>query len=127
MVSALKFGRLKYSKPSFRLFQVLILFLPGILRRRLLVPAGTLQMSRLVRALDDKEVVERLRSSVKRAGGQSAFAKQAGVDRTHLNYVLNGKRPPSWSIIDALNLGIVYVALDRYRYSCSQAATAGPL
>ena len=31
-------------------------------------------MSRLVRVLDDKDVVERLRSIVKSAGGQSAFA-----------------------------------------------------
>jgi hypothetical protein len=36
------------------------------------------------------------------------------MDRTHLNHVLNGKRLPSWSIIDALNLGIVFVALDQY-------------
>ena len=72
-------------------------------------------MSRLVRVLDDKDVVERLRLSVKRAGGQSAFARQTGMDRTHVNHVLNGKRLPSWSIIDALNLGIVYVALDQYR------------
>jgi len=71
-------------------------------------------MSRLVRVLDDNDVVERLRLSVKRAGGQSAFARQTGIDRTHLNHVLNGKRLPSWSIIDALNLGIVFVALDQY-------------
>ena len=71
-------------------------------------------MSQLVRALDDKDVVEQLRLRVKRAGGQSAFARQTGVDRTHLNHVLNGRRLPSWTIIDALNLGIVYVALDRY-------------
>jgi DNA-binding phage protein len=71
-------------------------------------------MSRLVRVLDDNDVLERLRLSVKRAGGQSAFARQTGMDRTHLNHVLNGKRLPSWSIIDALNLGVVYVPLDQY-------------
>jgi DNA-binding phage protein len=71
-------------------------------------------MSRLVRVLDDNDVLERLRLSVKRAGGQSAFARQTGMDRTHLNHVLNGKRLPSGSIIDALNLGIVFVALDQY-------------
>jgi DNA-binding phage protein len=67
-----------------------------------------------ISALDDKDVVERLRLRVKKAGGQSAFAKQTGLDRTHLNHVLNGKRLPSWSIIDALNIGVVYVALDQY-------------
>ena len=72
-----------------------------------------MQMSRLVRVLDDKDVVERLHSSVNRAGGQSAFAKQTGVNRAHLNLVLTGKRLPTWSIINALSLGVVYVALDQ--------------
>jgi DNA-binding phage protein len=71
-------------------------------------------MSRLVRVLDDNDVVECLRSSVKMAGGQSAFARQTGIDRTHLNHTLTGKRLPSWSIIDALNLGVVYVTLNQY-------------
>jgi len=70
-------------------------------------------MARLARVLDDRDVVELLHSSVKKAGGQVAFAHQTGVDRTHLNRVLTGKRLPSWSIIDALNLGVVYVALDQ--------------
>jgi DNA-binding phage protein len=68
-------------------------------------------MPRLVRVFDDKDVVERLRLSVKKAGGQSAFARQTGVDRSHLNHVLTGKRLPTSSILKSLNLGIVYVAL----------------
>jgi DNA-binding phage protein len=71
-------------------------------------------MSRLIRALDDNDVVERLRYSVEKAGGQSAFAGQTGIDRTHLNHTLTGKRLPSWSIVDALNLGVVYVPLGQY-------------
>jgi DNA-binding phage protein len=70
-------------------------------------------MSRIVRVLDDKDVVERLRSIVKRAGGQTAFARQTGVDRTYLNHLLTGKRLPTSSILRALNLGIVYVALGK--------------
>jgi DNA-binding phage protein len=66
---------------------------------------------RLVRVLDDKDVVERLHSSVKRAGGQSVFARRTGVDWANLNHVLTGKRLPTSSILKALNLGIVYVAL----------------
>ena len=77
------------------------------------IEVGPKQMSRLVRVLDDNDVVERLRLSVKRAGGQSAFARQTGVSRAHLNRVLSGKRLPSRSIINALNLGVVYVALDQ--------------
>src|SRR5580704_4211329 len=75
------------------------------------IEVGRGQMSRLVRVLDDKDVVERLRLIVKRAGGQSAFARQTGVDRAVLNHVLTGKRLPTSSILKALNLGIVYVAL----------------
>jgi DNA-binding phage protein len=75
------------------------------------IEVGRKQMSRLVRVFDDKDVVELLHSSVKRAGGQSAFARQTGVDRTHLNHVLTGKRLPTSSILKSLNLGIVYVAL----------------
>jgi DNA-binding phage protein len=75
------------------------------------IEVGRKQMSRLVRVLDDKDLVERLHSSVKRAGGQSAFARHTGVNRVHLNLVLAGKRLPTSSILKALNLGIVYVAL----------------
>jgi hypothetical protein len=74
------------------------------------IEVGRKQMSRLVRVLDDKDVVERLHSSVKRAGGQTAFARQTGVDRANLNHVLTGKRLPT-SSLKVLNLGIVYVTL----------------
>jgi hypothetical protein len=77
------------------------------------IEVGRKQMSRLVRVLDDNDVVELLRSSVRKAGGQTAFASQIGLDRTHLNRVLIGKRLLSWTIIDTLNLGVVYVPLDR--------------
>jgi DNA-binding phage protein len=78
-----------------------------------LIEVGPKQMSRIVRVLDDKDLVERLHSSVNRAGGQSAFARQTGANRVHLNLVLAGKRLPTSSIIDALNLGVVYVPLDK--------------
>jgi DNA-binding phage protein len=77
------------------------------------IEVGRKQMSRLVRVLDDKDLVERLHSSVKRAGGQTAFARRTGVNRVHLNLVLTGKRLPTSSILKALNLGIVYVALSQ--------------
>ena len=60
------------------------------------------------RALDDDDVRKLLHSRVESAGGQSAFARQTGVDRAHLNRVLKGMRPPTLSILDALNLRIVY-------------------
>jgi hypothetical protein len=67
-----------------------------------------------VRVLDDDDLVKLLSSRVKSAGGQSAFARQYGLERTYLNRVLSGKKPPRWrSILDALNLRIVYVPVER--------------
>jgi hypothetical protein len=61
------------------------------------------------RFFDDDDVLKLLHSRVKSAGGQSdAFARQTGVDRARLNKVLNGMKPPALSILDALNLRIVY-------------------
>jgi transcriptional regulator with XRE-family HTH domain len=59
--------------------------------------------------LDNKGVVRLLHAAVKRAGSQRAFAARMGLERSHLNSVLHGKRPPSESIIKALNLRIVYL------------------
>jgi DNA-binding transcriptional regulator YdaS (Cro superfamily) len=67
-----------------------------------------------VRVLDDDDLVELLRSRVKSAGGQSGFARQHGLQRTYLNHVLNGRKPPGGpSILDALNLRIVYAPVER--------------
>ena len=61
------------------------------------------------RLLNDDDVLKLLHSQVRRAGGQSSFARQIRVDRTFLNKVLSGKKPPSApSILEALNLRIAY-------------------
>ena len=72
---------------------------------------GVVMLGSYTRVFDDDDVLKLLHSSVKSAGGQSAFARQTGVDRAVLNHVLTGKRLPTSSILKALNLGIVYVAL----------------
>jgi|HubBroStandDraft_6_1064221.scaffolds.fasta_scaffold60312_4 hypothetical protein len=64
------------------------------------------------RVFDDDDVLKLLHSSVKSAGGQIAFSKKTGVERSHLNMVLNGKRRLSPSIIDALNLRVVYAPVE---------------
>jgi DNA-binding phage protein len=46
---------------------------------------------------------------VERAGGQAAWAKETGTSRAVVNKVLNGQRPPTKKIIDALNLRVVFV------------------
>jgi DNA-binding phage protein len=59
---------------------------------------------------NEDDVVRLLRAAVEREGGQTAFAKRHGVDRTSVNRVLNGKLPASGSIAKALGLRRVYVA-----------------
>ena len=66
-----------------------------------------------IRVLDDDDVLKLLHARVKSAGGQIAFSKLTGVERSHLNMVLNGKRRLSPSIIDALNLRVVYAPIGR--------------
>ena len=60
--------------------------------------------------LDVEDVVRLLRSEVKRAGGQAAWAKKACVDRTIVNGILSGRRLPGKKIIKALKLRIVFVS-----------------
>jgi hypothetical protein len=70
---------------------------------------GVIRRSR-TRMLDDKDVIRLLRSEVDRAGGQSSWARQERIDRTLLNRVLSGRRPPSEQIIRALRLCNVYAS-----------------
>ena len=60
--------------------------------------------------LNNDDVLDLLRASVKREGGQTAFAKHHGINRTHLNMVLRGKRPMGHAVADALGLRTVYIA-----------------
>ena len=65
-----------------------------------------------MRVLDDKDVVRLLRLEVERARGQSAWARREGIDRTLLNRILNGQRPPTREIIRALKLCNAYTLRD---------------
>src|SRR5215469_8213505 len=60
--------------------------------------------------LNNDDVLDLLRAAVKREGSQTAFAKHHGLNRTHLNMVLRGKRPLGYAVADALALRIVYIA-----------------
>jgi DNA-binding phage protein len=60
--------------------------------------------------LELKDVIRLLRSEVKRAGGQTAWAKKTGTDRTIINRVLNDQQPPTKKIIRALKLRMVFVS-----------------
>jgi DNA-binding phage protein len=63
-----------------------------------------------MRHLDVEDVIALLRSEVERAGGRSPWGRKNGINRTTLNKVLNGQRPPTASIIKALKLRIVFVS-----------------
>jgi len=65
-----------------------------------------------MRVFDDAEVLKLLHSKVKSVGSQAAFAKQTGVNRTHLNLVLKGKKGFGPAILKALNLRVVYVPIE---------------
>jgi len=60
-------------------------------------------------ALEIEDVIRLLRSEVEQAGGQSAFAKKVGMDRSTINRILNGQRSLHPKILRALNLRIVFV------------------
>ena len=59
--------------------------------------------------LEMEAVISLLRSEVERAGGQAAWAKKAGVHRTIVNGILQGRRMPTKKIVSALNLRTVFV------------------
>jgi DNA-binding phage protein len=60
------------------------------------------------RFFDDDDVVKLLNARVKSAGGQTAFARRTGVNRTNLNQALHSKKPITPTILAALNLRVVY-------------------
>jgi hypothetical protein len=57
-------------------------------------------------------VVRVIRVEVKRAGGQSSWARRERIDRSLLNRVLRGRKPPTQQIIRALRLCNAYVVND---------------
>jgi DNA-binding phage protein len=58
--------------------------------------------------LEREDVLRLLRSEVARAGGQVQWAKKAGLNRTHVNKILQGAKPLSKSAIKALKLRVVF-------------------
>ena len=54
--------------------------------------------------LDLNDVLRLLTQEVERVGGQSEWARRAGVDRAHLNRVMRGRNLPAERIVRALGL-----------------------
>jgi len=60
--------------------------------------------------LDVDAVVRLLRTMAELEGGQTAFARRHGVERTTINAILSGKRPVTESVANALGLRRTYTA-----------------
>jgi DNA-binding phage protein len=57
---------------------------------------------------DDDEVIHLLRAAIEREGSQDAFARRHGIDRTHLNQILSGKKSVNKVVERFLGLRKVY-------------------
>ena len=62
------------------------------------------------RLLNLQHVIRLLRSKIKRAGSQRAFARKAGVNVSVVSKTLRGMVLPSDKILRALKLRIVYLS-----------------
>ncbi len=67
-----------------------------------------------MRTFELEDVIRLLRSKVKQAGGQTAWAKKTGINRATLSRVLHGHRQPTKAILRVLNLRIVFVDPPKY-------------
>jgi len=74
------------------------------------MPSRSSDLGKFGRIFDDHEVLALLRAAVEREGNQVVFARRHGLDRAHLNMVLNGKRQVSEKMIKVLGLRKVYTA-----------------
>jgi hypothetical protein len=57
---------------------------------------------------DHSAAIQLLAAAVEREGSQVAFARRHGLDRSHLNQILGGKKSLNPAILKALRLRKVY-------------------
>jgi DNA-binding phage protein len=72
--------------------------------------ASETQLGRQVLAFNDDEVIELLRAAIEREGGQTAYARRHGLERTGVNMILRRKRPVSDAVMKSLGLRKLYVS-----------------
>jgi hypothetical protein len=73
-------------------------------------PRSSLSALGVQRLLNVNDVIRLLRSEVKRAGSQRAFAREAGVNVSVVSKTLRGTVLPSEKILAALKLRVVYLS-----------------
>jgi hypothetical protein len=64
--------------------------------------------------LRTRDIIQLLHQEVAEAGGQSGWARKTGIHRSIVNRVMQEQIPPTKSIIDALQLEVVYLPKRRW-------------
>jgi DNA-binding phage protein len=70
-------------------------------------------LGRTALVFDDNDVVDLLRIAVEREGGQSAFARHHGINRSQLNTILTGRIVVGAAIAELVGLRKAYCRLGR--------------
>ena len=71
---------------------------------------SALSMADEFRLLEARDIRRLVRTEVAEAGSQSAWARKTGIPRPDINKVMQGRKPPSKKMIDALGLYVVFVS-----------------
>jgi hypothetical protein len=66
-------------------------------------------LARTALVFDDNDVVDLVRNAIEREGGQSAFARRHGINRSQLNMILTGRRTVGAAIAELVGLRKAYV------------------
>jgi hypothetical protein len=66
-------------------------------------------LGRTALVFEDNDVVDLLRIAIEREGGQSAFARHHGINRSQLNTILTGRRVVGVAIAELVGLRKAYV------------------
>jgi hypothetical protein len=66
------------------------------------------ELGRESRIFEERDVIQLLKSAIEREGDQTSFARRHGIDRTHVNQILNRKKQINRAVMKALGLRKVY-------------------
>lgn len=69
---------------------------------------GSPRLGTRLLVFNDNEAIELLRAAVKADGNQLGFARRHRIQRSELNRILNGKKPVTSAVLDAVGLRKVY-------------------
>ena len=82
-----------------------------IKKRKLARIRAVAERHRTAVVFDHNDVVDLLRIAIEREGGQSAFAGHHGINRSHLNTILTGRRVVGAAIAELVGLRKAYVGV----------------